>query len=91
VTTYEITITIDSTSRPDAIQQTAERMTRDWFGSTGEVTNLLEIDDELDTDLRCCTCQATDDHNETVTRALGWRRYIRTDRTVWTNPDLEED
>ena len=42
-------------------------------------------------DPRTISQQATDDHNEGVTRALGWGTYRRTDGTVWTNPDLEED
>lgn len=43
------------------------------------------------TDHRTCTEQAIDDHNEGVARALGWSRYVRTDGTIWTNPDLEEE
>ena len=93
---YEITIEIESGTRPERLRETIDRIILHTFGSSGELTNFVEIDNDHDPqtwveDTRTVDQQATDDHNEGVTYSLGWKRYTRTDGTVWTNPDLEED
>lgn len=93
--TYLVTIAITSDNKTDRILNSVERMTRDWFGSTAIVDSIAIEDPDEDPDFavdpRTVDEQATDDHNEGVTYSLGWKRYTRTDGTVWTNPDLEED
>ena len=93
MSTYLVTIAIDSDSRPDRILNSVERMTRDWFGSTATIDSIVVEDPDQDPDFdgRTVTEQATDDHYEGVARAAGARTYTRTDGTTWTNPDLEED
>jgi len=92
--TYLVTIAINTDTKPDRLLTTCERMTRDWFGSSASIDSITTEDpdqDPTDWDTRTCAEQATDDHNEAVARAAGWKRYTRTDGTTWTNPDLEED
>jgi hypothetical protein len=79
------------------------RTIANWLHDCGEIdaANRYNLKDPSDyhlenriitpNDPRTITEQATDDHNESVTRALGWKRYARTDGTIWTNPDFEED
>tara|TARA_R110000868_G_scaffold34268_9_gene123848 strand:+ start:548 stop:826 length:279 start_codon:yes stop_codon:yes gene_type:complete len=90
--TYLVTIAIASDNRPERIQDSVERMTRDWFGSTATVDNIVledpEQDPDFDNDGRTCTEQAEDDHNEGVARARGLKTYTRTDGITI---DLEED
>jgi hypothetical protein len=94
--TYLVTIAIASDNRPERIQDSVERMTRDWFGSSATVDNIVLEDPDLDPDFeddgRTVAEQAIDDHYEGVSRALGARSYIRTDGIVVNfTPDLEED
>lgn len=94
---YEITLEIASDTRPEHLRETLDRIILHTFGSSGEVTNLVELDLEedpdryYDHDFRTCEQQAVDDHNEGVARLAGARTYTRTDGTTWTNPELEED
>jgi hypothetical protein len=95
VTLYEVTLIIDSDTRVERLRETLDRIVEHTFGSSGQIDNMLEIDDDLDTDPRCCTCQGIDDHNESVARASGAIAYTRTDGHTITFashcPDLEED
>lgn len=77
MTQYEITLIVDSTTPPEELRQTLDRIIEHTFGSSGYLDNMLELDDDLD--VRCCHCQATDDHNETVARQAGCVSYTRTD------------
>jgi hypothetical protein len=97
MTQYEITLLIESDTRQKVLRDTLDRIVKHTFGSSGQIDNFVEIDDDADYELddRCCHCQATDDHNEGTARAAGAIAYTRTDGHTITfashRPDLEED
>lgn len=71
MTTYRLVIEIDTTNRPDRLQHTAERMVRDWFGSSAQVTNLLEVADHPITHTcNCERCQAWYDAHDRYTTSI---------------------
>jgi hypothetical protein len=79
---YEITIELDTTGRPDSLEDYCNRMLTAWFGPQAWTINIHPID------TRTCDQQATDDHNESVARSHGARTYTRTDGITI---ELEED
>lgn len=79
---YELVIELDSTTRPDRLEDTCNRMLTAWFGPQAWTITLTPID------LRTCEQQATDDHNEAVARQAGAKTYTRTDGITI---ELEED
>lgn len=43
---YDVTLTIDSDTNPNRLRDILDRITRHTFGSSGEVTNFVRVEDE---------------------------------------------
>ena len=89
---YQVTILINSDTRLERLRADVDRIILHTFGSSGTVENFVQVDPDADpdewTDTRTIQDEATDEHNEAVSRAYGARTYTRTDGIVI---DLEED